>query len=58
MYVAMVRKPENGVEIQNYACGRSGIMMRLRVVKSVKNEEYQQYDRDNLPLRYAVVASI
>ena len=49
MYVAIERKPENGAEIQNYAYGRAGIMMRLRIVKSAKNEEYQQYDRDNLP---------
>ena len=48
MYVAMERKPENGAEIQNSACGRSGIMMRLRIVKSAKNEEEQQDDRDNI----------
>ena len=29
MYVAMDRKSENGAEIHNYACGWSGIMMRL-----------------------------
>ena len=49
MYVAIYRNPENGAEIQNSACGRSGIMMRLRIVKFVKNEEDQQDDRDNLP---------
>ena len=49
MYVAMDRNPDNGLEIQNSACGWSGIMMRLRIVKSVKNEEEQQDDRDNLP---------
>ena len=48
MYVAMERKPENGAEIQNSVCGRSGIMMRLRIVKSAKNEEEQQDDRDNI----------
>ena len=48
MYVAMDRKPDNGAEIQNYACGRSGIIMRLRIVNSAKNEEDQKYDRDNL----------
>ena len=37
MYVAMYRKPENGAEIQNAACGRLGFMMRLRVVKSANN---------------------
>jgi len=32
MYVAIDRKPENGCEKQNAACGRSGIMLRLSVV--------------------------
>jgi hypothetical protein len=32
-YVAIDRKPENGCEIQNAACGCSGIMLRLKVVK-------------------------
>ena len=49
MYVAMDRKPENGAEIHNSACGRSGIMMRLRIFKSAKNEEEQQDDRKNIP---------
>ena len=49
MYMAMDRKPENGADIQNYACGRSGIMIPLRIVKSVNNEEEQQDDRENLP---------
>jgi Transposase IS4 len=34
-YVAIDRKPENGCEIQYACCGRSGVMMRLRLVKSV-----------------------
>ena len=49
MYVEKYRKPENGAEIQNSACGRSGIIMQLRIVKSAKNEEEQKYDRENLP---------
>ena len=49
MYVEMDRKPENGAETPNSGCGRSGIMMRPRIVKSTKNEEEQQYDRENLP---------
>ena len=49
MYVVMDRKPENGAEIQNSACGWLGIMMRLNIVKSAKNDEEHQYDRDNLP---------
>lgn len=33
-YRAIDRKPENGCEIKNSACGRSGIMLRLKIVKS------------------------
>jgi len=32
MYVTIDRKPENGCEIQNAACGQSGIMLRLHRV--------------------------
>jgi hypothetical protein len=38
MYIAFDRKPENGCEIQNSACGRSGIMMRLKLVKTSEEE--------------------
>jgi hypothetical protein len=38
MYVAMDRKPENGGEIQNACCAVSGVMLRLRIVKSKKAE--------------------
>ena len=37
-YVAMDRKPENGCEIQNSCDGISGIMMRLKLVKSAAAE--------------------
>ena len=36
MYIAIDRKPESGCELQNSACGSSGVMLRLLVVK---NEE-------------------
>ena len=49
MYVAMNRKPYNGLENQNSACGRLGIMMRLRIVKSERNEAEQEDDEENLP---------
>jgi Transposase IS4 len=32
-YIAIDRKPENGCEIQNAACGQSGVMLQLRLVK-------------------------
>ena len=38
-YVAMDRKPEHGCEIQNCCDGLSGIMMRLKLVKSQAAEE-------------------
>ena len=37
-YVAIDRKPENGCEIQNSACGKSGIMLRLKLVKNAEAE--------------------
>ena len=38
MYVVINRKPENGCEIQNAACGHSGVMIRLKVVKTAEEE--------------------
>ena len=38
MYVAIDRKPENGCEIQNAACGHSGVMIRLTIVKTAEEE--------------------
>jgi hypothetical protein len=35
-YVAIDRKPENGAEIQNAPCGRSGNMLSLKLVTSVE----------------------
>jgi hypothetical protein len=38
-YISIDRKPENGCEIQNAACGRSGIMMQLKLVKTAEEED-------------------
>ena len=38
MYVAIDRKPENGCEIQNPACGCSGVMIQLKVLKTAEEE--------------------
>jgi len=38
MYVAIDRKPENGCEIQNAACGRSGIMLRLHLATTAADQ--------------------
>lgn len=43
MYVAIDRKPENGCEIQNAACGHSGILLRLNVVTTA---QHQRADSD------------
>jgi len=48
-YVAMDRKPENGCEIQDAACGDSGVMIRLKVVKTTKAEEEDDDDSNELP---------
>jgi Transposase IS4 len=37
--VAIDRKPENGCEIQNCACGATGVMLQLKIVKCNKLEE-------------------
>jgi len=37
MYVAIDRTPENGCEIQNAACGRSGLILRLSVMTSAEH---------------------
>ena len=38
-YVAMDRKPENGAKIQDSCCGKSNIMMRMKLVKTPTEEE-------------------
>ncbi|KAL3815427.1 hypothetical protein ACHAXA_009172 [Cyclostephanos tholiformis] len=38
-YAAIKRKPDNGAEIQNLADVASGIMLRLKIVKSAAEEE-------------------
>ena len=47
MYVAIDRKPENGCEIQNAACGHSGVMIRLKVVKIAEEENASAVTDDN-----------
>ena len=47
MYVAIDRKPENDCEIQNAACGRSGVMIRLKIVKTAEEENASVVTDDN-----------
>ena len=44
MYISIDRKPENGFEIQNSACGKSGVMLRLLIVKSAEDSDLHTLD--------------
>lgn len=46
MFVAIDRKPGNGCEIQNAACGRSGMMMRLHIVTSAEHQRAHADEED------------
>jgi hypothetical protein len=46
-YIAIDRKPEFGCEIQNSCCGRSGIMMRLKLVKTMEEQNANVQPGDN-----------
>jgi hypothetical protein len=46
-YIAIDRKPENGCEIQNSGCGQSGIMLRLKLVKTMEEEHANILPGDN-----------
>ena len=37
-YIAIYWKPDNGCDIQNLACGESGVMLRLKLVKNIQEE--------------------
>jgi hypothetical protein len=39
MYVSIQRKPEDGLEIHDSCCGKSRILMQLRLVKSAEADE-------------------
>jgi hypothetical protein len=47
MYMAIDRKPENGCEIQNAACGTSGVMLRLKLVKTAEEEGANALEDDD-----------
>ena len=47
VYIAMDRKPESGCEIQNLACGASGVMLRLLLVKSAEDSETHTMEGDD-----------
>jgi len=59
MYVAIDRKPENGCEIQNAECGRSGIMLQLSIVTTAEHRQQTATgDDDGLPHGTAVLRKL
>jgi Transposase IS4 len=42
MYVAMDRKPEDGCEIQDACCGKSAILMQIKLVKTARANQQAQ----------------
>ena len=46
-YVAINCKPESGCKIQNAACAESGIMIRLKLVKSKREENSIEDEQNN-----------
>ena len=41
-YVAMDRKPESGMEVQNLCCGKSGVLLQLILVKSARQRALEE----------------
>jgi len=59
MYVAIDRKPENGCEIQNAACSRSGLMLQLSIVTTAEHRQQTATgDDDGLPHGTAVLRKL
>lgn len=59
MYVAKQHKPENGCEVQNAACGRSGIMLQLSAVTSAEHQKAAgMTNDDNVPHGAAVLKKL
>jgi Transposase IS4 len=48
MFISMERKPEDGCEIQNSSCGRTGIMLRLKLVKTSAQRDEDHEDQAHL----------
>lgn len=46
-YVAIDRKPENGCEIQDACCGRSGVMIRIKIVETADAHADEEHDSDD-----------
>ena len=46
MYIAIDRKPENGCEIQTSCCATSGVMIRMKLVKSDAADTEAEHNED------------
>ena len=46
-YVALDRKPENGCELKTAACGRSGILLRIEIVRSSDDPSMEPDNGEN-----------
>jgi hypothetical protein len=44
MFISMYWKPVDGCEKSNAACGRTGIMIRLKLVKTVREVHAEHED--------------
>jgi hypothetical protein len=53
-YIAIDRKPENGGEIQDASCGKSGIILQLKVVSGAA-VDCENHDSEKEPLHGAKV---
>ena len=40
MYIAIDRKPENGCEIQDACCGKSQVMISIKIVTTAEEEHH------------------
>jgi hypothetical protein len=55
LHVAIDRKPESGSEIQNAACGRSGLIIQLHLVNTSEHEKKRTAEREATMLHGTVV---
>jgi Transposase IS4 len=56
-YIAIERKPENSCEIQNTACGRSGIMLAFQLVTTPLDRKESELESDGDLLHGTAVLS-
>ncbi len=57
-YMVIDRKTENGFEIQNSACGRSGVMMHPHVVTTKEHEQSRTISYPVNPLGFTRVREV